>query len=156
MKPREKVISDIASAIVKATDKFPEVPWGFPCIDGRDLIRLSGWMPRSEWPRIGIAPLEGSFEPREPEPWSRESIVEQLRHDVAFGFEKALNKRGISSELMATVVRMWLWILDDTRFEQVDYPQYGLPLFKAVAVAYGFDNPIGDARGDELRFSLDG
>lgn len=29
------------------------------------------------------------------------------------------------------------------------YAMYGLPLFKATAVKYGFDNPIGDDTGAE-------
>ena len=30
-----------------------------------------------------------------------------------------------------------------------NYAMYGLPLFKATAVKYGWDNPIGDDTGEE-------
>lgn len=32
--------------------------------------------------------------------WTRENILEQLKSDVEFGFEKALDQRGISASLM--------------------------------------------------------
>jgi hypothetical protein len=51
---------------------------------------------------------------------------------------------------------MWLWILEvDAEFDTVDYAQYGLPIFKAVAVKYGFPNPIGDDNGDEPKYACD-
>ena len=33
-----------------------------------------------------------------------------------------------------------------------DYAMYGLPLFKATALKYGFDNPIGDDLGSEDKY----
>lgn len=35
------------------------------------------------------------------------------------------------------------------RKENTNYAMYGLPLFKATAVKYGWENPIGDDNGDE-------
>jgi hypothetical protein len=155
MQTREQVVA----AIRAATAKPPQVgtitylPWGFPCIDGRDRARLADWLPLSDWDALGLTLKEGAT--HEPQPWTREAIVEQLKRDLAFGFDKALGKRGISSELMATVVKMWLWVLGDPLHDTEDYPMYGLPLFKRVAVKYGFDNPIGDATGREDRFGED-
>ena len=40
-------------------------------------------------------------------------ILKQLEEDVDFGFEKALNQRGLSAPAMYIVVRMWMWILED-------------------------------------------
>jgi hypothetical protein len=48
---------------------------------------------------------------------------------------------------------MWLWVLDDELADFEAYAQYGLPLFKRVAVKYGFENPIGDDNGDEFQYS---
>lgn len=120
-----------------------------PCIDGRDRVRLAEFFPPSDWGVIGVT---GTTE-RELRPWTREAIIEQMRVDVAFGFEKALGKRGISAGLMYEVVKMWLWVLGDPLAERDDYAQYGLPIFKAAAVKYGFPNPIGEATGREGRFS---
>lgn len=33
-----------------------------------------------------------------------------------------------------------------------DYAFYGLPLFKATAVKYGWDNPIGEDSGRERKY----
>ena len=127
------------------------------CIDGRDRIRLAAFLPITDWDAIGVSlSAEGAAEPRAPRPGTREGIVEQMRVDVAFGFEKALDKRGISAGLMHEVVKMWLWVLGDPLAERDDYAQYGLPLFKATAVKYGFPNPIGDDTGREHRYSAEG
>jgi hypothetical protein len=57
--------------------------------------------------------------------------------------------------MMYEVVEMWNWILEEGLEDFTDYAQYGLPLFKATAVKYGFDNPIGDDDGDEFQYSAE-
>ena len=86
--------------------------------------------------------------------WTRENILEQLKDDVEFGFEKALNRRGISSGLMFDVVHKWNKVLEEglEDWDEDHYAMYGLPLFKATAVKYGWDNPIGDAEGNESEY----
>lgn len=90
--------------------------------------------------------------------WNRENVLKQLEKDVAFGFEKALNQRGISSSLMFDVVLGWNKILEEglEDWDEDNYAMYGLPLFKATAVKYDFNNPIGDDIGNESRYSEDG
>ena len=92
-------------------------------------------------------------------PFTRENIIEQLRTDVEFGFEKALDKRGISASLMFEVVRMWNWILNEddelANWPSERYALYGLPLLKATALKYGFPNEIGDDEGTESRYTED-
>lgn len=123
-------------------------------IDGRDALRLSNYFEPEHWPKLGIEAKPGAdLSTFKVKPWTEESIKEDMRGDVEFGFEKALNKRGISSSLMYGVVQMWLWVLGDELHKSVDYAQYGLPLFKAVAVKYGFENPIGDDEGSEYKYS---
>ena len=128
-------------------------------IDGRDLSRLAQFVSFDMLGEFGIEPTE-EFNNSEKwnstvKPFTRENILAQLREDVAFGFEKALNRRGISSGLMYNVIKMWNWILEDGLEGFDSYAQYGLPLFKATAVKYGFYNPIGDMYGDEYIFSSD-
>jgi hypothetical protein len=154
MKPREEVLAALRLREDRR-DPFADMPWGAsPCIDGRELNRLSDFVPPDEWPLLGVTLREGvdpsQLEPNKP--WAREAMIEQLRTDVAFGFEKALGRRGISSELMWTVVKMWLWILDCPIADGLDYPMYGLPLFRATALEFGFPNPIGDDSGTESKF----
>lgn len=127
-------------------------------IDGRDLNRLSVFMNASQLKHFGFTLKEGMSEEewnKGIKPFTKENILIQLEKDVAFGFEKALNQRGISSGLMYDVVSMWNWILEEGLEDFKDYAQYGLPLFKATAVKYGFPNEIGDDNGDEAKYSSD-
>ena len=127
-------------------------------IDGRDTNRLAMFASFEMFPFMGTELNDDVTK----EMWdlkkleyTRENIMNQLKMDVAFGFEKALNKRGISSNLMANVVNMWNWILEEGLEGFTQYAHYGLPLFKATALKYGFDNPIGDDTGSEDKYTSD-
>ncbi|MFA5217111.1 hypothetical protein [Sulfuricurvum sp.] len=122
------------------------------CIDNRDANRLARFVPEEHLDKIGIE-LKDEFKGKHvAEEFTRENILEQLKSDVAFGFEKALGQRGISASLMFEVVKMWNWILEEGLEDFDEYPMYGLPLFKATALKYGFDNPIGNDNGDESKY----
>lgn len=118
------------------------------CIDFRDYARLCDYFPVEEWHHFGFGLKEGA-EPPPVKEWTKENILRDLKSDLEFAFKKALGKRGISAGLMYEVVKMWLWILEDPLQDFEEYTPYGLPLFKAVAVKYGFPNPIGDDTGTE-------
>ena len=125
------------------------------CIDGRDLYRLAQFIPYDRLKEFGIS-VNKEWDNKEKwdsevKPFTRENVLKQLEKDVEFGFEKALDQRGISAGLMFDVVQMWNWILEEGLEDWPDsnYAMYGLPLFKATAVKYGFDNQIGDDDGDE-------
>lgn len=127
-------------------------------LDGRDLNRLAQFIPFELFKEFNLGPphnQEAAEWNKNVLPFTRENIFEQLEQDVAFGFKKALNKRGLSASLMFEVVRMWNWILEEglEDWEEDNYAYYGLPLFKLTAVKYGFDNPIGDDYGDEQEYS---
>jgi hypothetical protein len=76
-----------------------------------------------------------------PKPFTREVILEQLKDDVLFGWEKACDERGISSSLMYEVVKKWNDILEEGLEGFDDYPMYGKPLFIATAKKYGWELP---------------
>lgn len=127
-------------------------------LDGREMIRLAQFIPEDQLGAFGLTlNPAGVFTPKHVcIEFTREAVVAQLKKDVAFGFEKALDKRGISAGIMFQVVRFWNWILEEgleDYNEDSGYAQYGLPLFKATAVKYDFPNPIGDDRGDEYKYS---
>lgn len=122
-------------------------------IDGRDIDRLFQFIPENELPDFGIELKEEYKGTHEPIEFTKENILKQLKSDVDFGFEKALNKRGISAGLMYEVVSMWNWILEEGLENFDKYAQYGLPLFKATAEKYGFDNPIGSDKGNESKYA---
>lgn len=124
-------------------------------LDGRDANRLFDFLTEEQGEKVGITlkdEFKGTHTPKE---WTRENVLERLEKDVAFGFEKALNQRGISSGLMFAVVQMWNNILEDglENWPDDDYAMYGLPLFKATAVKYGWNNPIGDDLGSEDHYN---
>lgn len=121
-------------------------------IDGRDLNRLAQFVPEKDLPKIGIELREEYVGKHEHKEFTRENVIAQLKEDVEFGFEKALDGRGISSSLMADVVKMWNWILEEGLEDFDEYPMYGLPIFKATALKYGFENPIGSDSGSEEKY----
>lgn len=127
-------------------------------LDGRDLNRLAQFIPYNQLKDFGLVLNEGVGE----EEWNKivkeftkENTLKQLKDDVEFGFEKALNQRGISAGLMFEVVRMWNWILEDglEDWDEGNYAMYGLPLFKATALKYEFENPIGNDTGSEHKYN---
>lgn len=125
----------------------------FGAVDGRDLARLAQFIPESELKNWGLELKKEAVGTHEHKPFTRENVLCQLKEDVEFGFEKALDQRGLSSSVMAEVVKMWNWILEEGLEDFDDYPMYGLPIFKATAVKYGFDNPIGEDSGEEEKYN---
>lgn len=130
------------------------------CIDGRDFNRLAQFVPYNMLGDFGMKPSE---EYNNEEAWNadiieftRDNVLAELKRDVAFGFEKALNRRSISASLMFECVRLWNFILEEGLENWgsgiSSYGQYGLPLFKATAVKYGWDNPIGEDSGCEDKY----
>lgn len=121
-------------------------------LDGRDLHRLAQFIPKEQLADYGLELKEG-FE-HNVISFTRENVLKQLEMDVKFGFEKALTQRGISASLMFDVVQMWNWILEEglENWDNENYAQYGLPLFKATAVKYGFRDEIPNYQGNEHQF----
>lgn len=116
-------------------------------LDDRFGVRLAQFLTQEQLEKIGFK--WNSDEPYpEPKEWTRENILVQLKEDVEFGFEKALDRRGISASLMFAVVLRWNRVLELEDYPEDNYAMY-LPLFKATAEKYGWENPIGDDSGSE-------
>lgn len=111
------------------------------CIDGRDAYRLATYTPEEKLKKIGISLKEEYVGMHETEQFTKDSIIKQLKRDVEFGWGKAVNQRGISSETMYEVVKMWNWILENDLEGFDDYGSYGKPLFIATAEKYGWKLP---------------
>ena len=125
-------------------------------LDGRDLNRLAQFIPFNMLSSFGLELKEGVTEEewnKNVKEFTKENVLMQLEKDVDFGFEKALGQRGISAGLMVEVVQMWNWILEEGLEDFNEYPMYGLPIFKATAIKYGFENPIGDDCGNEEKYA---
>lgn len=138
---------------MKTLDEIKER--GSKTLDSRDFSRLAQFIPEDQLADFGMSLREEFVGKHQAIPFTKEAVLAQLRADVEFGFEKALNQRGISAGLMFDVVRMWNWVLEEglEDFPEDDYAQYGLPLFKQTAEKYGFENPIGPHRGDEDEYA---
>lgn len=122
--------------------------------DPRDAVRLAQFCTPEELKTLGFELVDVPPDLPAPTPWTREKVLAQAESDLAFAFEKALNKRGISADLMTGVIEMWGWILETPLPDRDEnYAQYGLPILKAAALAWGFDNPIGDDTGSEFKYS---
>lgn len=121
------------------------------CLDGRDYSRLCDYFPVEDWEKLGFSLKKGEKPPRA-KPLTKQNILKQLKHDLEFAFEKALNQRGISSSFMYEVIKMWMWVLEDPLQDWEEYTMYGLPLYKATALKYGLNNPIGNDNGSEDKY----
>ena len=125
--------------------------------DGRDFLRILPFVTAEQAKQIGY-----EFKPdyalvHKQIEFTRKNILEKLKGDLAFAFEKALDQRGLSSTAMYYTIKFYNWILEDGLEDWHDdnYAMYGLPLYKATALKYGFDNPIGDDEGNESEYGED-
>lgn len=126
-------------------------------LDSRDISRLASFMTKEQviaHPAINLRDENAEWHQEE---YTRENILSRLRSDLAFAFEKALDKRGISAGCMFHVIKMWMWVLDEhedlINWSNESYAQYGLPLLRAVALRYELPNEIGEDNGDEFKYS---
>jgi hypothetical protein len=124
----------VSTRWIMKTREFVIENYTSECIDYRDTERLVDFFPYDRWAKFGFKlRAADDYVPIE---WTRENILKQLESDVKFGYEKALDERGISASLMYHVVKMWCWILEDGLEDFDDYGSYGMPLFQAVAKQY--------------------
>jgi len=88
-------------------------------------------------------------------PFTRENILKNLELDVAYGFKVALDRRWAEASFMYDVVEMWNWVLEEglEDWSYTNYPHYGLPLFRATAIKYNFNNPIDSDSGREEKYN---
>jgi hypothetical protein len=73
-------------------------------------------------------------------------IKSKLWHVLEYGFNKALNHRGISASVVNEQIAEIMWLLGDDEMLQFaeddgNYPNYGVPILKAVAKKYGHPVP---------------
>lgn len=122
-------------------------------LDGRDLSRLVVFIPEEDLSSLGVELKDEYKGKHKAKKITKKAILKMLERDLEFAFEKALNQRGISSSMMYSVISMWNWILEEGLEDFEEYAQYGLPLYKATAIKYGFNNPIGDDKGNERKYS---
>lgn len=107
-------------------------------LDRRWTKRFIDFLPADEWNKYGFSLKEGA-EPPTTKEWTEENILNQLKADVEFGYEKAIDERGISSELMAMVVNSWCKVLENGLNLDGDDGYYHVKQFTTVAEHYGWE-----------------
>lgn len=109
-------------------------------MDDRFGRRLCDFLTTQQMKQIGFVCIdEEKMSSSRPKEWTEENILQQLKADVQFGWQKAQNERGISSSFMYEVVKAWCKVLENEFADFDDYAPYGKPLFRAVANKYGFE-----------------
>ena len=108
-------------------------------LEDRFGSRLSNFLTIEQMNSIGFKLKEGAT--HTVKEYTRENILEQLKEDVLFGWEKACDERGISSGLMFEVVKSWNKVLEEGLEKFSKYDPYGKPLFRATAEKYGWELP---------------
>ena len=110
--------------------------------DRRFTKRFIDFLPTSEWDKFGFSYIgKGEYVPKE---CTEENILAQLKSDVEFGYEKAVDERGISSELMAMVVNAWCKILQNGLNLNGNDGYYHIKQFTTVAKHYGWELDYGN------------
>ena len=108
--------------------------------DRRWTKRFLDFLPWKEWKEYGFNTTENfNAEEYTPKDWTEQNILEQLEEDVRFGYQKAVDGRGISSELMADVVDTWCKILENGLNLNGDDGYYHIRQFEVVAEHYGWE-----------------
>lgn len=105
--------------------------------------RLYEFIPRELNNEILETTLRFSFSYIKKRDWVRDEILESLKLDLIESFKDSIRLYSLSSSINYWVVRFWLFVLKDDAFDNLNYTDYGLPFFKAVAEKYGFPVPEG-------------
>ena len=84
--------------------------YDFKCLDCRDRRRIAKFCSKKEMLSIGIE-YTGN-DKWKPIPFTEENVDEQFKKDIVFAWEKYVNDRGISTQFMLEVLKMWCWILE--------------------------------------------
>lgn len=105
-------------------------------LDERFGRRFCDFLTNEQAEQIGWKFKEGYV--HQPKAWTEENVLEQLKQDVEFGWEKCCDQRGISASLMADVVQKWCNVLENGLYD-LEYGYYGDNVFKTVAKHYGWE-----------------
>lgn len=119
--------------VKKHFDEFEEDTF----FDRRFTKRFIDFVSTEEWEKYGFKYTgEEEYIPKE---WTEENILAQLKEDVEFGYMKAVDERGISSELMAMVVNAWCKVLQNGLNLDGNDGWYHKEQFTIVAEHYGWE-----------------
>lgn len=119
--------------VKKHFSEFEKDEW----LDRRFTKRFLDFIPVEEWAQYRFS-YTGD-EPFIPTEWTEKNILSQLKRDTQFGYEKAVDEKGISSELMAMVVNAWCKVLENGLDLNGNDGYYHIKQFTVVAEHYGWN-----------------
>ena len=119
-------------------------------LDRRFTKRFIDFIPVHDWEKFGFEYTgEMNADDVKPKEWTEENIIMQLKEDVKFGIEKAINHRGISASLMYDVLRSWCIVLENG-LEHTAYGWYGDRLIRKIDEKYNFGLVTEDTFDDDF------
>jgi hypothetical protein len=122
--------------------------------DCRDFNRLLDYIPEDKVKEMTLNdPLSGDKiiendlinYPGKIIDFTKENIINSLKNDLSFAYEKACDQRGLSADAMYNVIKMWVWILElDVKnipygYSEGYYEGYGKRYFEVVAEAIDYE-----------------
>jgi hypothetical protein len=86
---------------------------------------------------------------------TKDAVHSTITDYLEFAFDKAINHRGISTSRSVEKLSEWAWILDrsdlvDFTTDRSNYQNYGVPILKKFAKAFGVELP------EDIRNWIDG
>lgn len=118
-------------------------------LDDRFGRRLAEFLPDEKLKLIGFTRTKTT--PRKIKEWNEENVLAELKEDIEFAWEKACNRRGISSELMVEVVQRWCKVLENGLNFDPNYTDYGKSFLQEVDKKY--DWHLTDRDVSELSYA---
>ncbi len=96
--------------------------------------------------RLADAGFTARDEGRAPRELTEANVIADIREYLPFAFDKAINHRGLSAGRSVNKMSAWVWLLGNeelTNFIQnnANYRNYGVPILKRVAAAFGIELP---------------
>lgn len=112
------------------------------CITGRDVFRLSEFIPENRFAELGVK-IKPEFAGKHAvKALTKENIMEELKRDELFGWEKCQHERGLSANEMAKVVEMWDWVLGNNTVNTAhDCSNLFHDTFVAISKKYNIELP---------------
>lgn len=108
--------------------------WETP-LDDRFGSRLCQFLTVEQCEKIGFEIIDPKK--HKIKDWNETNVLEQLKKDVEFGWEKACFERGISSSLMVDVIEKWCKVLGNG-IKCEPYEDYGKNFIHHVDKHYGW------------------
>jgi len=141
---------------MKTFDQFLALLRSYPSrIEGDpELMPFRYYLDPKDWELLGV--YSGSVMSDYRIGLTRENLIHTLCDAVSKGFMSATAFENRQAKVAYLTASLVLWLLDDPLYGTIKvrnmYGYFGLPLFRTIAVKFGFHNEIGYDTGFEKKF----